>query len=413
MIVSLRRLVVMTMMLLPALGLGCRKPIPPEPDYARPLPPGAFGLRKITDPAKLPDIAAAVASFQQPGFKEAVQRSLNWFRIPSTTQYFPSGPITHEHAWASVFAMSKISERTGPLLASRILQEFDVWESVGWDGSGTVLYTGYYTPVFKASRTPNGVYQFPIYKRPSDLVSDPATGKVLSPYPTRSQLVTSGRLRGLELVYFADPLDAYIVEVNGSARLEMTDTSGGGSVMFVGFAGTNGHDYTSIGRLLAAEGKLDKNRISLATIRAYFKQHPNDLPAYVNRNDRFVFFKEYDGGNWPAGSLGFKATPMHTLATDKDVFPRGVVTLVNTQSFDDTGRQAPFNQFMVDQDTGGAIRAAGRGDIYYGVGPRGEWFAGRQNAEGKLYYFLLKDDRIASWMQQLRAEQTQPVRGPS
>ena len=188
----------------------------------------------------------------------------------------------------------------------------------------------------------------------------------------------------------------------------MTD----GSTLFVGFAGTNGHEYTSIGRRLAAEGKLDKNRISLATIRAHFKQNPQELQSYISRNDRFVFFKEYDGKNWPAGSLGFKATPRHTLATDKDVFPRGVVTLVNTQSFDDAGRQAPFNQFMLDQDTGGAIRAAGRADIYYGVGPRAEWFAGRQNAEGRLFYFLLKDDRIAYWSQQLQAERTQPVRGP-
>lgn len=408
MIVSCRRVAGVMVLACVVAAMGCRKPIPPEPDYAKPLPPGAFGLRKITDPAKLPDIASAAESFQKPGYKEALGRSLGWFRLPSTPQYFPSGPITHEHAWASVFAMSKISERSGPLLASRILQEFDVWESVGWDGSGTVLYTGYYTPVFKASRTPDGVYQFPIYSRPSDLVSDPATGKVLSPYPTRSQLVTSGRLRGLELVYFADPLDAYIVEVNGSAKLNMTD----GSTLFVGFAGTNGHDYTSIGKLLAAEGKLDKNRISLATIRAHFKQNPQQLQGYINRNDRFVFFKEYDGKNWPAGSLGFRVTPWHSLATDKDVFPRGTPTLVMTDSFDDQGRQAPFRQFMVDQDTGGAIRAAGRGDIYYGVGDRAEWFAGRQNAEGRLYYFLLKDDRIAHWMQQLRAEQTQPIRGP-
>lgn len=386
---------------------GCRKPMP-EPDYSRPLPPGQYGLRKITDPSKLPDIAAAAASFNTPEFQQAVGRSLAWYRIPSTQQFFPSGPITHDHAHASVFAMSRISERSGPLLASRILQEFDVWESVGWDGSGAVLYTGYYTPVFQASRTPQGPYQHPIYRRPPDLQTDPATGKVIGSYPTRSQLVDSGRLRGLEFVYFADPLDAYIVEVNGSARLEMVE----GGTLYVGFAGTNGHEYTSIGRLLAAEGRIDRNRVNLARIRQFFQQNPTELQSYVRRNDRMVFFKEYEGGQWPAGSLGFKVTPMHTLATDKAVFPRGVATLVVTRSWDNDGREAPFHQFMLDQDTGGAIRAAGRADIYYGIGPRGEWFAGRQNHEGRLYYFLLKQDRIPYWLDQMRAAATQQIKLP-
>ena len=397
---------------------ACRRPVQPaEPDYARQLPPGAFGLRKITDPAKLPDLAAAAASFDSPAFKAALQKSLQWFKAESTKAFFPIGPITHDHAHASVFAMGQINERSPASLAARILTEFDVWESVGWDGSGEVLYTGYYTPVFNASRTRTGPYQYPIYSRPADLVTDPATGKVigqrgasgtLNTYPTRSQLVDSGALNGLELVYLPDALDAYIIEVNGSARLNMAD----GTTMYVGFAGTNGHEYTSIGKLLGQEGKIDPNRLSLTTLRSYFKQHPGELSSYVRRNDRFVFFREYDGSNWPAGSLGFQVTPNASLATDKAVFPRGCVTLVSTSGFNDAGQPAPLHQFMLDQDTGGAIRAAGRGDIYYGIGPRAEWFAGRQRHEGRLYYFLLKPERLPVWLDRMQAARSQPISTP-
>jgi membrane-bound lytic murein transglycosylase A len=378
---------------------GCKKPKPAEKDYARPLPPGAFALRKITDPTRMPDLTLGAAAFGDPAFKEAMGRSLKWFAIPSIKQFFPSGPITHEQAWASVYAMSKVQSGTAAQVAEFLRNEFDVWESVGWDGSGTVLFTGYYTPVFKASRTATGAYQYPLYKRPSDLVTDSNTGAVLgkrgadgsvSTYPTRSEIERSGAMRGQELVYLPDQLDAYIIQVNGSARLEMTD----GSIMYIGYAGNNGHDYTSIGKALAAEGKIDKNRISLAVIRSYFQAHPGELDGYIQRNARFVWFQEYRGDNWPAGSLGFKVTKERSLATDKAVFPRGLVTLVHTTGHNAQGASGPLYQYMVDQDTGGAIRAAGRADIYYGVGPRAEWFAGRQFAEGRLYYLILKPERV-------------------
>ena len=385
----------------PVLWLGgCRKPATSLPDYARPLSPGVAPLRKLSA-NQWPNFPDQVD--QQ--FQRACGRSLEWFDKPSSRQFFPIGRVTHAHARASVLSLRQLlHEANGDVrrVLPTLRSQFDLYMSVGWDNRGTVLFTGYYSPVFKASWTKTGRFRFPLYKRPSQLASDPQTGKVagwrqangrvVSP-PTRRQIVGSNLMAGHELVWLRHRLDAYLIHVNGSARLTMTD----GSIAYIGFAGTNGHEYTSVGRSLVAEGKIQAHQLSLATLRAYFRDHPQELEENLLRNDRFVFFAEYDGLNWPDGSLGFPVEPMRSLATDKSVFPRAGVVLVDTTLTTSDQRRRPFRQLMVDQDTGGAIRAPGRADIYMGVGSQAEGMAGRQSAEGRMYYLLLKPQYITAW----------------
>ncbi len=384
-----------------ALGLlpGCNRAAVAPPDYSRPLPPGASALRLVTDPARVPDMSSAVRQLSDPGFQQALANSITWYDIPSTQGLFPVAGISHVHAQTSAWALLQISRSPNPL--GEIHSNFDVYESVGYDGSGIVFFTGYYSPVFKASRTRTANFQYPLYKKPADLSTNPLTGEVMGSYPTRSQLESSNSLAGTELVYLATRLDAYIIQVNGSAKLEMTD----GSTMYVGYAGTNGHEYTSIGQELVKDGKINPDRLSLPTLRAYFQSNPGELDGYIKRNDRFVFFREYSGDTWPAGSLGFKVTPRRSLATDKSIFPRACVVLVTTDKGPSGGWAMPTSQLMLDQDTGGAIRAPGRGDIYFGIGPSAEANAGRQAAEGRMYYLLLKRDCVQAWYDRMKGSQ--------
>lgn len=386
-----------------------------KPEYSRELPEGAYGLRRVTDPARLPDLTPAAEQLNDPRFVEALERSLKWYGLPSSQQHFPSGPISHAHAWASSQALSELARMDTGTALMHLRSEFDVWESVGWDGNGTVFFTGYYTPVFRASRVRTPEFSYPLYRRPSDLVSDEITGEVKGrrtgagfvPYPSRAEIEAQNLLNGTELVWLPNKLDAYLIHVNGSAKLELTD----GSTMTIGYAGTNGREYTSIGKLLVREGKIEEHRLSLPAIRDYFQQHPEQLSAYVNQNERYVFFREYDGSNWPAGSLGVKVTPMHTLATDKTVFPRGCAVMVDTTMPSPTdGQPRPVQQLMMDQDTGGAIRAAGRGDIYIGTGDHAGRIAGRQAAEGRMYYLLLKRERVQSWYDRIQKKPGTPSR---
>ena len=381
---------------------GCQQPkptegavLPPEPDYTRPLPPGASALRLITDPARLPDLRAAYATYDATLLR-AIDASVVFFAAPSSRRSFPFEGITHAQAYASVLAMRELlrGDPTPEAFELEVLRRFDVYESVGYNGAGTVLFTGYFSPEFPASLRRTTRFGAPLYRRPSALVTDPMTGTPqgwttggrVGASPTRGQFETSGVLDGTELVWLEDALSAYLVHVNGSAKLRLRD----GRVMYVGYDGKTEHEYASLGRAMVEAGLLGKNELSLPAIRRVYRAKPAAVEALMLRNDCFVFFREYPGDAWPAGSLGVPVTSERSLATDKRIYPRGGVVLVDTDAVTFSESTRPFFRLMLDQDTGGAIRAPGRADLFMGIGPTAEILAGGQYAEGRLYYFLLK-----------------------
>ena len=406
-------------LLLCVLVFGCSQPPPvappppAAPDYTKQLGPGEPALRLVTDPSQRPSLATLSDQFTAPSFLASLRRSAGWYDKPSSKTYFVDeiNNISHVHASVSAKAILHIVENaaSGSAAAAEIDREFDVYQTVGWNKQGVVLFTGYYSPQFNASIEPTNAYQYPLYTRPADLRSDPISGEVFGrdtgsgvvPYYTRSQIESQGLLKGTELVYLPQRLDAYTIEVNGSAKLDLPD----GSSLFVGHAGTNGLEYTSIGRELIKDGKLDKNTVSMPKIREFFLNNPQELERYIAMNDRFVFFKEYeDPTAWPGGSIGVKVEPRRSLATDKKVYPAGAMVLVETGSQNRTGAIQPIRQLVFDQDSGGAIKAPGRADFYFGIGPSAEAEAGKLAVEGTLYYFFLKRDRVQAWFDKLQTQ---------
>lgn len=276
-------------------------------------------------------------------------------------------------------------------LQAAVLREFDFYQSVGADGEGTVGFTGYFEPVYEASRTATAAFRYPIYRLP------PQLDRWSRPHPTRRQLEgtdglqgAQGQLRGLELAWFRDRLQAYLVQVQGSAQLQLTD----GSTMSVGYAGRTDYPYVSLGRELVKAGKVAEADLSLPVVIDYFRQHPAELNLYLIRNDRFIFFQETTGS--PAtGSLGVPVTAERSIATDKSLLPAGALALIQTQipqvDSPELFVSQPVSRYVLDQDTGGAIRGAGRVDIFMGTGELAGDRAGLINAPGQLYYLLIKD----------------------
>ncbi|MCP3904047.1 MAG: murein transglycosylase [Planctomycetes bacterium] len=373
-----------------------------KPDYARPLPPGATALRSVPE-RDWPDLAAAYGN-RDVYLEVALDESLRWFDAPSSRRHFPFEGVTHEQARASVVAFRDLLERAPNATAfeSEALRIFEVMESVGYNDEGVVLFTGYYAPVFPASRVRTERYGYPLYARPDDLVTDPVSGAphgrrgadgATTPYPTRNEIESGNLLAGTEVVWLQDSLSAYLVHVNGSAKLRMPD----GSMMHVGYAGKTDRPYTSLGKEMVADGLLDADDVDLPAIRRVFRRDRAAVERLMARNESYVFFTESDGDRWPAGSLGVPVTERTSLATDKKIYPRGGVVLVDTDAITLTDGPRPFLRFMLDQDTGGAIRAPGRADIFMGIGKGAEIMAGGQYAEGRLYYLLLKPRHVRKY----------------
>ena len=374
----------------------------PEPEWGRPLPEGARALLPLGPGDKRPDLAAQWERRDE--LLAAVELTLPWFDKPSSKAHFPVEGVTLQRAKDSVLRFREIllSANGAADFARRVEADFEVFKSAGWDAmGGGVLYTGYFTPILDGRRERGGAYQYPLYALPPDLVKDAhgttlgrkSAAGALSPYPDR-QAIETGKLldgQGLELVWLGDPLDAYIAHVNGSAVIRMGD----GSLMRLGYAGKNGHDYVSLRDALLAEKQLTSDDSHLPGIRKWAGRNPPEkVLTYLHRNPSYVFFTPIDGR--PRGSLNVEVTPEITLATDKRLFPRGGLVFVDTALPGIDGRgKLDYQRLMLDQDTGGAIRTAGRADIYLGVGPLAARRAGSTRAEGQLYYFFLKPGKTA------------------
>jgi membrane-bound lytic murein transglycosylase A len=276
-------------------------------------------------------------------------------------------------------------------LQQAILREFTFYRSIGQDGEGLVAFTGYFEPTYAASRVPTTEYRYPLYRAPSNLA------QWSDPHPTRTELEgtdglqgSRGPLRNLELVWLRDRLEAFLVQVQGSARLQLTD----GTILSVGYAGRTNYPYTSIGRALVEDGIIAEADLTLPILLEYFRHHPEALDHYLPRNNRFVFFRSTNGAP-PTGSLGVPVTAGRSIATDKAMMPPGALALIALDLPERTANgewtTGLANRYVLDQDTGGAIRGPGRVDLFVGSGSLAGEQAGLINTAGELYYLLLKE----------------------
>jgi membrane-bound lytic murein transglycosylase A len=243
------------------------------------------------------------------------------------------------------------------------------------DGSGDQgLITGYFEPLVEATRTPRGPYRIPLHLPPADL----ATRK---PYWTRQQLDTlpaaQSSLRGRELAYVADPMDALILQIQGSGRLQLADTDGSRKLVRMAFAGHNEQPYKSVGRWLIDQGEIRAEQASWPAIKGWAQKNPGRVNELLWSNPRVVFFREEpltDPSLGPRGAQGVPLTPGRSIAVDPQSIPYGTpVWLDTTEPLAST----PLRRVVMAQDTGSAIVGGVRADYFWGWGEFAEQQAGR------------------------------------
>jgi membrane-bound lytic murein transglycosylase A len=275
-------------------------------------------------------------------------------------------------------------------LQAAVKKEFVFYQSIGNDNRGTVKFTGYYEPIYQASRKQTPEFKYPLYKAPADFTT------WRDPQPERVALEGSdglqgaiGPLAGNEIFWMRDRFEAILIQIQGSAELNLTD----GSKTTVGFAGGTNFAYTSIGKELAKDGKVMASQLSLQGITRFFRDNPKELDVYIPRYKRFIFMKETFKGE-AMGSINVPVTPDRSIATDKSMMPPGALALVHTElPYAGKGRsidQKLVSRYVLDQDTGSAITGPGRVDYFMGTGKVAGDRAGVTGGPGQLYYLLLK-----------------------
>jgi peptidoglycan lytic transglycosylase A len=285
-------------------------------------------------------------------------------------------------------------------LSAIVRSTFDFYRSTGREGGA--LFTAYYEPILEGRRRRVGTFTYPLYRRPDDLVTVPLGdfsaawsgltlyGRVengkLVPYYSRRQIDGEQALggRGLELVWLDDPVGRYFLQVQGSGVVRLGD----GSSVHLGFAGSNGLPYESIGRLLAESGALGGQAPTAPAIQEYLRSHPDERDATLFRNPRYVFFRETPDG--PLGTLGVTLTAGRSIAVDPAHYPLGALAYVVTEPRGEVGPEGPTSRppvrrLVLVQDTGAAISGPGRVDLFLGSGPEAGREAGSLSARGDLY----------------------------
>ncbi len=376
-------------------------------------PPAVRGpvLEKLA-PSRHP---AFVDDMVRDGLERAIRQSITWLKRQSSEKKFVFGEDEYsaDHMTRSLerflaFIRTRPSEAD---LKRFIRTNYLVYRSIGGKNTGKVLFTGYFEPILDGRLKRDKEYIFPALARPNDmlhidlsrfsdrfkgesaLVGRLAESSRVIPYYDRVEIEDKGALKGkaAPLVWFKDRVDLFFLQIQGSGKVRL----GSGEFINLHYAAQNGRPYRSIGALLIQREKISKSEMSMQKIREYLDAHPGEVPNILNYNPSYVFFRLGEGG--PFGSLGVELTPGRSLASDRRIFPKGALALIRTEKplVDGSGAikgWASFNRFVLNQDTGGAIRGPGRADLFWGNGEYAEIAAGHMKQEGELYFLILKPE---------------------
>jgi membrane-bound lytic murein transglycosylase A len=370
--------------LLTSCGTSPQSPVTPADQANLRLTPASYGdLRGWqTDSQSL-----AVQAFAKSCKRIAARKAAETF-----------GPIGGTYGdWQNVCAKITPDLFTNEVTARAFFENnFNVWRASADTGAKEGLFTGYYEASLKGSRTRHGPYQTPLRKRPGDLVmvdlgqfrdtlkGQRIAGRVvdgnLKPFEDH-RAIDAGKLPNddsLPLVYVDDPVAAFFLQIQGSGQVLLDD----GTIMRVGYAGQNGHPYYAVGRELVKRNLMSKDDVTMQSIAAWLKAHPDQAKDILYTNPSYVFFTELTGDG-PLGGENVALTTERSIAVDRSRVAYGIPVWLDLQDQD-------YKRLMIAQDTGGAIRGPIRGDIFFGYGERAEQLAGPMKSQGQWWFLLPK-----------------------
>ena len=280
-------------------------------------------------------------------------------------------PDLDDPDWSSLCAVAQ-SQQSGSARAFFELFFRPVMVEDGKQG----LFTGYFEPELSGSKYKSARYRYPVYRMPPE-------ARRSNPWLPRRQLLSSGVMdgRGLEIAWVDDPVELFFLQIQGSGRIRLEN----GSVIRVGFAGANGHEYRSIGQELVRRGVYQAHQVSAQVIKNWVRRNPEAGQQLLFHNPSYVFFREVNqvrASKGPLGAMNRSVTPLRSIAVDPLYTPLGAPVWLEK---DGDNR---MRRLMIAQDTGSAIKGAQRADIFFGTGDAAGQAAGKLKDPGRMYVLL-------------------------
>lgn len=369
-------------LLLSVVLVACRSTPPPRPT-TRPTPPAVSQKYERVDWSQLPGWNNDNAQEAWPALNascRALRFRAEWTPPCTAAQTMPAPTASEVRAYfRQYFEPWRVTNPTSSL------------------GPNLGLVTGYYEPLLNGSRTPSPRFTAPLYAVPADLlIIDLASlypelkgkrlrgrveGNRVVPYYSRAELPLDPAIRGKEIVYIDGALDAFMLQVQGSGRVQLPT----GETIRLQYADQNGHPFRSIGRYLVDKGELALDQATMPGIRAWLAAHPERMNEVLNANPSVVFFTEApldDPSIGPKGAQGVPLTAGRSIAVDPSFVPLGTPVFLAT-TFPAT--DIPLQRLVIAQDTGGAIAGAARADFFWGTGAPALEQAGKMRQSGSMW----------------------------
>ena len=269
--------------------------------------------------------------------------------------------------------------------------------------------TGYYEPIIAGSRFPTGNFTAPLYRRPPNLVVSgrrrlgdafPSKGVLVGrrfgrrkivPYYTRGE-IEDGALDGwhLEICYLHDQVDVLFAQIQGSARIRLED----GTILRANYDSHNGWPYRPVGRVLLDQKLMNKDQVSMQSIRDWMEANPEQAKEVRRQNKSYVFFRITDLAteDEAVGGEGAPLMPGRSIAIDRSLHAYGTPFFIDAD-LPIANQKVPtkFERLVIAQDTGSAIVGPARADIYFGAGDEAARIAGRIKNSGAFVMLIPRE----------------------
>ncbi len=363
----------------------------------------ACAQRLVIGPAAYPELKLERSvefrdTFDKEGLKEACIRQMEVLERILSKNSLTAEKRAYFDEMADI-TRTLLSGIDSPAFDKFVSENFEFYRA---GDSGSVLFTGYYTPMLYGFREKTERYQYPVYGVPDDLIyvdlerfgktgkiKGTVKGRELVPYYKRDEIENGSGFKQIPILYVDDKVALFFLHIQGSGVVQMED----GSRIRLNYADNNGFSYASIGKKMIENNEIPREKMSMEAIKEYFREHPDKVDYYFNQNPSYVFFREEEGG--PYGSTGAVVTPSRSIAADATYFPKYGLAYIETdipdsKNEDGSVRTTPLSAMVFDQDSGGAIKGAGRVDIYFGEGDEAAFRAGFMKYNGNIYYLKKK-----------------------